>query len=95
MKKHIADTLGEIAGSILSADNEAWPDFKKNVWVLLQDTNIDSNLSAFNILESFFTYAPSHFKDNANDLYALFKAALGHENNKLKLASLRCFQAYL
>ena len=50
MKRHIADTLGEVAGSILAANNEAWPDFKKNVWILLQDTNINSNLSAFYIL---------------------------------------------
>ncbi len=66
MKKHIADTIGEIAGSILCKDDNAWPDFKKNVWTLFQNENINVNLGAFYILEHFFTFAPTYFaKDTA------------------------------
>jgi hypothetical protein len=50
MKKHIADTLGEIAGSIIQANEKGWPEFKTHVWALFQDANINSNLAAFYIL---------------------------------------------
>lgn len=95
MKKHIADTIGEIAGSVISKEDSAWPAFKSNVWQLLQDANLNSVFGGFYILESFFSYAPDHFKDNSNDLFALFKVGLCHENGKLKLSALRCFGSYL
>jgi hypothetical protein len=50
MQRHIADTLGEVAGSIISNVPTSWPDFKKNVYTLFQDGNISSNLAAFYIL---------------------------------------------
>jgi len=50
MKKHIADTIGEIAGSLISTNNEAWPEFKPNVWKLFQDPNIVSVFGGFYIL---------------------------------------------
>lgn len=78
MKKHIADSIGEIAGSIIAMNNEAWPDFKTNVWKLFQDPNINSVFAGFYILESFMSFASTHFADNANDLYALFKLGLDH-----------------
>jgi hypothetical protein len=78
MKKFIADAIGEIAGSIISADDAAWPEFRVNVWNLFKDANINSVFAGFYILESFLTFAPDHFKDYTNDLYALFK--LGLEN---------------
>lgn len=95
MKKHIADTIGQIAGTLISQNDEAWPDFKINVWKLFQDPNINSVFAAFYILESFLGFAPDHFKDHTNDLYALFKLGLEHENCKLKLSALKCFSAYL
>lgn len=95
MKKHIADTIGEIAGTVISREDSAWPAFKSSVWQLLQDANLSSVFGGFYILESFFSYAPDHFKDNANDLFALFKVGLCHENGKLKLSALRCFGSYL
>ena len=76
MKKHIADTIGEIAGSLIAQNDEAWPDFKTNVWKLFQDSMIQSVFAGFYILESFLGFAPDHFKDHANDLYALFKLGL-------------------
>ena len=36
MKKHIADTLGEIAGSVLSKHPGTWPEFKAHVWELFK-----------------------------------------------------------
>lgn len=95
MKKHIADTIGEIAGSIIAKEDNSWPDFKINVWKLLQDGNINSIFSGFYILESFIPFAPDHFKDNENDLFALFKFGLSNEHSKIKLSALRCFEAYL
>jgi hypothetical protein len=95
MKKHIADTIGEVAGSIIGKEDNAWPSFKTSVWQLLQDPNLNSVFGGFYILESFFSYAPDHFKDNSNDLFALFKVGLSHENGKLKLSALRCFGSYL
>ena len=95
MKKHIANTIGEIAGSLISVKDEAWPDFKTNVWKLFQDPNIQSVLAGFYILESFLGFAPDHFKDHGNDLYALFKLGLEHEDGKLKLSALKCFESYL
>jgi hypothetical protein len=65
------------------------------VWKLFQDTNIQSVLGGFYILESFLGFAPDHFKDHANDLYALFKLGLEHEDGKLKLSALKCFESYL
>lgn len=95
MKRHLSDTLGEIAGSILSENDKAWPDFKINVWKLFQDSNVNSNLAAFNILESFFSFAPEHFRDDGNNLFTLFKAGLCHDNNKMKLSALKAFSSYL
>jgi len=95
MQKHIADTLGEVAGSIISTEPTSWPEFKKHVYTLFQDQNISSNLAAFYILESFFTFSPEYFKEDSNDLYALFKNSFSHENEKLKLAALRSFGSYL
>ena len=91
MKKHIADTLGEIAGSVISKQPENWPDFKGNVWKLFQDSQLPSVFAGFYILESFLTFAPDHFKDNTNDLHALFQLGFKHENSKLKLSALSCF----
>jgi hypothetical protein len=31
MKKHIADTIGEIAGTLIAKNDNAWPTFKGNV----------------------------------------------------------------
>lgn len=95
MKKHIADTIGEVAGSIIAKEDGAWPAFKTSVWSLLQDSNLHSVFGGFYVLESFISYAPDHFKDNANDLFSLFKVGLCHENGKLKLSALRCFSSYL
>ena len=47
MKRQLADALGEVAGSILSENDKAWPEFKINVWKLFQDQNMVSNLAAF------------------------------------------------
>ena len=76
MKRQLSDTLGQIAGSILSENDKAWPEFKVNVWKLFQDQNVMSNLAAFKILSSFFSFAPNHFKDDAQALFGLFKAGL-------------------
>jgi hypothetical protein len=95
MQKHIADTLGEVAGSIIATNPTGWPEFKKHVYTLFQDANISSNLAAFYILESFFAFSPEYFKEDSNDLYALFKNSFCHENEKLKLAAMRSFSSYL
>jgi hypothetical protein len=95
MKKHLADTIGEVAGSIIGPKDDSWPDFKINVWKLFKDSNVNSFFAGFYILESFLSFAPDHFKDNANDLYSLFKSGLEHENFKLKLSALKCFVSYL
>ena len=50
MKKHIADSIGEIAGSIINKDEAGWPEFKVNVWRLFGDNNINSVFSGFYIL---------------------------------------------
>lgn len=78
MKKHIADSIGEIAGTIINKNDGAWPEFKANVWKLLQDSNLNSVFAGFYILESFLSYASEHFKDNASDLYSLFRIGLTH-----------------
>lgn len=65
------------------------------MWKLLQDVNLNSVFAGFYILESFLSYASEHYKDNANDLYSLFRIGLTHENSKLKISALRCFEAYL
>lgn len=95
MQRHIADTLGEVAGSIIATEPTNWPEFKKHVYTLFQDQNVSSNLAAFYILESFFTFCPEYFKEDSNDLYALFKNSFCHENEKLKLAALKSFSSYL
>ena len=84
-----------MAGSLISQNDEAWPDFKINVCKLIQDPNIDSVLSGFYILESFLGFVPGHFRDHTNDLYDFLKLGLKHENCKLKLSALKCFSAYL
>ena len=50
MKKHIADTLGEIAGSVLSKDKNGWPEFKQNIWGLFQEPSGSGILPAFYVL---------------------------------------------
>lgn len=50
MKKHIADSLGEIAGSVLSKDATAWPEFKTNIWGLFSEASGAGVLPAFNVL---------------------------------------------
>lgn len=62
MKKHIADTLGEIAGSILSKDINAWPEFKTNIWTLFQEPSGAGILPAFNVLETFLPFCPTLFQ---------------------------------
>jgi len=62
MKKHIANTIGEIAGTIISTNNDAWPEFKASVWKLFQDSQLNSIFGGFYILESFLTFAPDHLK---------------------------------
>ena len=61
MKKHMADTIGEIAGTIISVKDDGWNDFKVNVWKLFKDSNINSVFAGFYILESFLSFAPDHF----------------------------------
>jgi hypothetical protein len=95
MQKYVADTLGEVAGSVIGSEGGSWPEFKNHVYTLFQDQNITSNLAAFYILESFFSFAPEYFKDDSNDLYSLFRNSFCHENEKLKLAALRSFSSYL
>jgi len=50
MKKHIADTIGEIAGSLIGTNDGAWPEFKINIWNLFKDSNINSVFAGFYIL---------------------------------------------
>ena len=80
MKRHIADTLGEVAGNIILTNPTGRPEFKKHVYTLFKDPNIPSNLAAFCILESFFAFSPEYFKEDSNDLYALFNNAFCYEN---------------
>ena len=37
MQKHIADSMGEIAGSVIGSKADAWPEFKNNVYTLFKD----------------------------------------------------------
>ena len=91
----MADTLGEIAGSVINNNADSWPQFKTNVWELFKQQNVNSNILAFLILESFFNYAAQHYKDDANNLFVLFKAGLNHENMKMRLGALKSFESYL
>lgn len=50
MKKHIANTIGEVAGSLIAKEDAAWPAFKPSVWQLLQDANLNSVFGGFYIL---------------------------------------------
>ena len=50
MKKHIANTIAEIAASLIVASNYIWPDFKVQVWSLFQATDLDSVFNGFYIL---------------------------------------------
>ena len=95
MKKHIADTLGEIAGSVLSTNADEWPEFKVHLWELFKQENFSSIMAGFFLLETFLPFCPEMFKDDKNGLYSLFKNGLTHENNKLKLSSLNAFSSYL
>ncbi len=95
MKKHIADSLGEIAGSVLSKDPKAWPEFKTNIWSLFSEPSGSGILPAFNVLETFLPFAPAIFDENAKELFALFQSGLKHENNKIKLSALNAFSSYL
>lgn len=65
MKKHIADTLGEVAGSVLSKDPNAWSDFKANVWALFGEPSGAGILPGFNVLETFLPFCPAIFDENA------------------------------
>lgn len=80
---------------MISAKEDAWPDFKVNLWKLFQDTNIGSQESGFYILETFLGFAPEHFKNDDNNLLPLFRLGLEHENGKLKLSALKCFESFL
>ena len=50
MKKHIADTLGEVAGSALNSQPDSWPEFKLHLWELFKQDNPGSILAGFNVL---------------------------------------------
>lgn len=95
MKKHIADTLGEIAGSILSKDINAWPQFKINLWDLFKEPSGNGILPGFNVLETFLPFCPTLFSENTNDLFVLFQSGLKHENSKIKLSALNAFSSFL
>lgn len=95
MKKHIADTLGELAGSILSKEGGHWPEFKTSLWELFKQEGFGAALAAFNVLETFLPFAPETFKDNKQDMFVLFQNGFKSENPKLQLASLNAFSSYL
>ena len=63
MKKQIADTIGWVAGALISESDKAWPDCKTNVWKLIHDPNIDAVITGFYILESLLVSAPGHFEE--------------------------------
>jgi hypothetical protein len=95
MKNNFAETLGEIAGSLLSNDNWAWPDFKGNVWKLIRDSSLSNVYAGFRVLEHVLKHAPQHFFEDREDLCKLFKMSFENEDNQLKMAALRCFTEYL
>ena len=95
MKKHIADTLGEIAGSVISSSDENWNEFKIHLWELFKNENLSSILSGFYVLETFLPFSSDTFKNDANDLFVLFKNGLTNENCKLRLSALNAFSSYL
>jgi hypothetical protein len=47
------------------------------------------------VLQAFFPSCPTFFQDDSRDLFILFEAGLKHESNKIKLAALGAFSAYL
>jgi len=95
LRRQIADTIGEIAGSVLSDKADAWPKFVEYIWALFGTGTPAASISAFNILETFLSYAPSVFIKHRNELYAVFKNSLIHSDVKIKAAGLRALSTHM
>ena len=95
LRRQIADTIGEIAGSVLSEKSDAWPKFVECIWLLFSANNANCTIAAFNILETFLSYAPDVFTKYRNELYAVFKNSLIHSDIKIKSAGLKALSTHL
>lgn len=95
MKKHIADALGQIAGSALVSDENCWPEFKLHLWELFKQDNQGCILAAFTVLETFLPLSPTTFENHASDLFTLFKNGLSNDSKDIKLSALHAFESYL
>ena len=95
LRRQIADTIGEIAGSVLSEKADAWPKFVEYIWALFGTNTPNASVSAFNILETFLSYAPDVFTKHRNELYAVFKNSLIHSDIKIKSAGLKALSTHL
>jgi hypothetical protein len=52
-------------------------------------------VAAFNILETFLSYAPDVFAKHRNELYAVFKNSLIHSDANIKCAGLKALSTHL
>lgn len=50
VRKQISDAIGEIAGSVLSENRDAWPKFIESVWKLFSQSSVAATVSGFNLL---------------------------------------------
>jgi hypothetical protein len=74
---------------------EAWPKFVECIWALFSIGTANASIAAFNILETFLTYAPDVFSKHRNELYAVFKNSLIHSDIKIKSAGLKALSTHL
>lgn len=68
----ISDSIGQIAGTIMSINVNNWPNFIENVFTLLSNPAEESIVSGLVILENFFSYCPELFEKVNDQLVTVF-----------------------
>lgn len=66
------------------SDIKNWPKFEEQVYAILGNADDESVLLGLKILNTFFNYSSHVFDKRGDDLFAIFKNAFNHSNNKIK-----------
>ena len=104
IRHHICDLIGEIAGTILSIDDDSnslhveaktWPDVIQNIFALYESGTPSLIEASLKIIATMFTYASEELGNYRKQLHTIFKNSLEMDDINIKVASIEAIASYI
>ena len=104
IRHHICDLIGEIAGTILSVEDESntlhaeaktWLEVIPNIFALYESGTPSLIEASLKIVATMFTYASEELGEYRKQLHTVFKNSLEMDDINIKVASIEAIGSYI